>query len=327
MKNVLICGATGFIGRNCVNYFSSKKEYQVYALCNKRPPFDVKNAVNKVIWRRGNLLELQDCISSLKGIDIVIQAAATTSGSKDIVNQPYLHVTDNAIMNSLLLRQSMEQGIKHFIFFSCTVMYQSSANPIKESDWDQNKELYKSYFGVGNTKIYIEKMLEFYSRISPMKTTAIRHSNIYGPYDKFDLERSHFFGATVSKVMQASKSILMWGTGEEKRDLLYVDDLMSFLDKVIDKQPQKFRLYNCGLGIAHSVKSIVDLIVRLSGKELSVDQDLSKPSIKTSLALDCSLAKEELGWKPEVEIADGIDKTLNWWKKNIDPSTLHPLQP
>ena len=59
-------------------------------------------------------------------------------------------------------------------------------------------------------------------------------------------------------------------------------------------------------GIAHSVKSIVDLIVRLSGKELSVDQDLSKPSIKTSLALDCSLAKEELDWKPEVEIADGV---------------------
>ena len=325
MKKILICGATGFIGRNCVNYFAGFDHFQVYALYNQKEPFEVPNAANKVIWRKGNLLDLEDCKSALQDIEIVVQAAATTSGAKDIVNHPYLHVTDNAIMNSLLLRQAMEQQIKHFIFFSCSVMYQPSANPLKESDWDQNQELYGSYFGVGNTKIYIEKMLEFYSRISPMKTTAIRHSNIYGPFDKYDLERSHFFGATVSKVMQATKSITMWGTGEEKRDLLYVDDLMTFVGSVIDKQTHQYRLYNCGLGVAHSVKSIIDLIIQASGKQLSVEQDLSKPTIKTSLSLDCSLAMEELGWSPKVSILEGISKTLEWWKSNINRDSLLPL--
>ena len=316
-KKVLVCGATGFIGRNCVNYFSSKEEIQVYALYNNSEPYNCENAKNEVIWRRGDLLNLEDCKAALKDIDIIIQAAATTSGAKDIVNKPYLHVTDNAVMNSLLLRQAMEQGIKHFIFFSCTVMYQSSEKPIKESDWNENDELYHSYFGVGNTKIYIEKMLDFYSRISTMKTTAIRHSNIYGPHDKYDLERSHFLGATITKVMQAKDSITMWGSGEEKRDLLYIDDLMEFVDLVIEKQSKGFRLYNCGLGIAHSVKSVIDLVISLSGKALTVDQDLSKPSIKTSLALDCSLAKEELGWEPKISLSQGIGKTLEWWRLNI----------
>ena len=66
---------------------------------------------------KSNLLIKKDVSRALKNKDVVIQAAATTSGSKDIVNQPYLHVTDNAIMNSLILRLVMENKIDKFIFF------------------------------------------------------------------------------------------------------------------------------------------------------------------------------------------------------------------
>ena len=58
--------------------------------------------------------------------DIVINAAATTSGAKDIVSKPYIHVNDNAIINSMLTRAAFESKIKHVIIFSCTVMYKSS---------------------------------------------------------------------------------------------------------------------------------------------------------------------------------------------------------
>ena len=68
-----------------------------------------------------------------------------------------------------------------------------------EDDWDPNIEINKNYFGVGNTKVYIEKMCKFYSELG-LKTTAIRHSNVFGPYDKFDLDKSHVLGATIRKV-------------------------------------------------------------------------------------------------------------------------------
>ena len=157
------------------------------------------------------------------GYDILVQAAATTSGAKEIVNKPYYHVTDNAVMNSLIFRSAFEHNIGHVIFFSCTVMHQSSDKPLKEDDFDANKGMHPRYFGVGWTKVYIEKMCEFYSRISSTKYTVVRHSNIFGPYDKFDLERSHVFGATMTKVMTAKDGgkIVVWGTGEEERDLLY----------------------------------------------------------------------------------------------------------
>ena len=65
----------------------------------------------------------------------------------------------------------------------------------------------------------------------------MRHSNIYGPYDKYDLEKSHAFGATMTKVMTAEDDqITVWGTGEEERDLLHVDDLIQFIQLAIYKQ-------------------------------------------------------------------------------------------
>jgi len=201
-------------------------------------------------------------------------------------------------------------------------MYQSSKSALKESDFDANNELHPRYFGVGNTKIYIEKMCDFYSRIGETKFTAIRHSNIYGPYDKYDLDRSHFFGASITKVMCADDKISVWGTGEEERDLLHANDLNNFLELAIKNQKEKYRLYNCGSGKAESVINIIKKIIKLSGKNLQIEHDLSQPSIKTSLFIDYSLAKKELGWQPLISIDEGIASTIKWWEENIDRKTL-----
>ena len=322
MKKILVCGATGFIGRNLVIQLSKNPNYQILAVNHIRPSFKVKEAINEVIWLKADLRNINDVSRILNGIDIVVQAAATTSGSKDIVSKPYIHVTDNALMNSILLREAMNNSISHFLFFSCTVMYNSSPNPLKESDWNPSDEINERYFGVANTKIYIEKMLDFYSRISKMKTTAIRHSNIYGPYDKYDFERSHVCGATISKVLTSSKDVVVWGTGEEERDLLYIDDLVKFVESAILNQKEKYRLYNCGAGKSVSIRSLVELIINQSKKSLTISHDISKPTIKTSLCLNNELAKKELGWFPSISLKDGIKKTINWWYANIDPETL-----
>ena len=322
MKNILICGATGFIGRNMTLYFAKDSKYKVFAVRHIKPSFHIEEAKNDVTWLDADLRNYDDVKRILNNIDIVIQAAATTSGSKDIVSKPYIHVTDNALMNSILFRESMNLGIKHFIFFSCTVMYKSSENPIKEIDWDESMDINDKYFGIANTKIYIEKMLDFYSRVSEMKTTAIRHSNIYGPFDKFDLERSHVFGATISKVLTANKDLEVWGTGEEKRDLLHVDDLISFVRSSISNQSKKYQLYNCGYGKSISIKDLVNLIVYSSKKDLEIKYDFSKPTIKTNICLDNTLAEYELQWQPKVLLEDGILRTIKWWQDNIDPKTL-----
>lgn len=317
-KKILICGATGFIGRNLTEQLSKRADLEVHAVRFQRPEYHCSN----VIWHKADLRRPEDIERVIKNMDIIVQAAATTSGSKDIVTRPFIHVTDNAVMNSYLFRAAYEHKVKHVIFFSCTVMYPTSAEALKETDFDANKPLHPRYFGVGNTKLYIEKMCEFYAGISDTKFTAIRHSNIYGKHDKFDLERSHVFGATITKVMTAKDKIVVWGTGDEERDLLYADDLIRFVELAIEKQPEKYRLYNCGYGAAIPIKELVKKIVAHSGKELAIEHDLSQPTIKTSLFLDCTLAKKELTWNAQTDLDTGIKKTIEWWREHVGKEML-----
>ncbi len=313
-KPLLICGALGFIGRNLLEHFSRKAEYEVYATYHKRiPPAELVDSGN-IIFVEADLTNAADVERVIRGKRIVIQAAATTSGAKDIVTKPYLHVTDNAVMNSLLFRACHEHKVEHVVFFSCTTMYPSGQTPVKEEDFDGT--IVDKYFGVGWTKVYIEKMCEFYARLGTSRYTALRHSNIYGPHDKFDLEKSHVFGATVAKVMQAQGGKLtVWGDGSDERDLLYVEDLVHFVDLILTQQKKPYELLNLGLGRSVSVKELVEKVIRGSGKKVDIEYDLTKPSIGFKLAVNIDRAKA-YGWKPEVSLEEGIRKTLEWYLKN-----------
>lgn len=313
-KRILICGATGFIGRNVAEYFSDKEKYEVSGTYFKSSPYEN----SKINFLEADLTKKEDVDRVVRNKDIIVQMSATTSGAKDIINKPYIHVTDNAITNHLLLRSAFENSVENFIFPSCTVMYPPWSNlPLKETDF--TGEVEDKYFGAAWMKVGLEKTCEFFSRLGKTKHTAFRHSNIYGPHDKYDLEKSHVFGATITKVMQAPEGskITVWGTGEEERDLLYVDDLVSFIETAIDKQQSQYELVNVGLGKSTSVGNLVKKIIDISGKNLGIEYDSSKPTIKTKLTLDCTKAKEVFGWEPKVSLDEGIEKTIKWYRANI----------
>ena len=125
-------------------------------------------------------------------------------------------------------------------------MQPSSRDAADETDWDANVPMEPRYFASGWTKIYIEKMCEFLRRLGVTRHTVIRHSNVFGPHDKFDLERSHVFGATVTKVMTAADGkMVVWGRGEEARDLLYVGDLVDFVTRASRPPNATLRALQC----------------------------------------------------------------------------------
>jgi GDP-L-fucose synthase len=313
-RNVLVCGATGFIGRNTAEALARRDDLAVTGVYNRRPPFQCPG----LSWVKADLTRADDVARIAAGADIIVQAAATTSGIRDTTLRPHIHVADNAVMNSLIFRAAHDRKVGHVVFFSCSVMLQSSEQALTEDDFDANAEIAPRYFGIGWTKVYIEKMCEFYARLGTTRYTAIRHSNIYGPHDKFDLERSHVFGATVTKTMTATDGrVVVWGSGEEARDLLHVADLVDFITAAIDRQETPFALYNCGAGSAITVKELARMIVAASGRDLRIEHDLTKPTIKNALALDCRKAEHELGWRPKIELDEGIRRTITWWRDNV----------
>ena len=308
---VLICGATGFIGRNVAEYLSKREDLEVYGTYFNSPRYEHE----QIGLIRADLTDRLDVERVTKDKDIIIQMAANTSGAGKIKTIPHIHVTDNAVMNSLVLRAAFENEVKHFIFPSSSTVYPSSNTPLKETD---RIDINSVYYGSANTKLYSEKMCKFFSRQGRTKHSVLRQSNIYGPHDKFDLERSHVFGATLTKVMKAKDgdSIKVWGTGEEKRDLLYISDLVKLIEEVIDRQDSTFELFNVGSGRYISIGKLVEKIIKHSGKKLKIEYDSSKPTIKTNLALDSTKARDFFNWSPKISLDEGIRKTMDWYKEN-----------
>ena len=313
-KRILVCGATGFIGRNVAEHFAKDPSIQVRGVYCKRPPFES----DSIEWVQADLTRCEDVERVMRDVSIVVQAASVTSGAKDIVSRPFIHITDTSVMNSLLLRAAFEHEVDQFVFFSCSIMYASSGHALKESDFNSDTEMDPKYFGAAWNKVYFEKMCEFFSTQGSTRFTVIRHSNVFGPHDKFDLEKSHVFGATVTKVLKAPNpgSIVAWGEGKEERDLLYISDLIEFVRLAIEKQKEPYFLCNVGRGESISVRDMIQKIIDASGKNISIEFDRSKPSIDTKIALDSTLARQRLGWEPRVTLDEGIQKTLAWCESN-----------
>ena len=309
MKKITICGATGFIGLNLIKRFS--KKYHVFAIYNKRKPYKITN----VSWIKADLTKYKDCLKVTSLSKIIIQAAATTSGSRDIINSPFLHVTDNAIMNSYLLKASYLNKIEKFIFTSCTVMYHHSSKSLNENDVDENR-IYKNYYGVGHTKLYIEKMCKFYSEISNIKFSIIRHSNIYGPYDKFSLTKGHFIGSSIKKVFLNSNEIKIFGLGKEKRDYLYIEDFLNFVDMLIKKQKSSYEIFNCSYGKSFKIIDVLKKIIKFSKTNKKIKKQEGK-NIDVNISVNSKKAKKLLNWSPKINIDDGLKKTIKWYQNEI----------
>lgn len=321
---LLITGAGGFVGRNLCQYLAqnSNKITKIIATLN------VGQTSNKRLEEFDKNIEFIKCdltnrkdVDNLfeKNFDTIVHCAAVSTGAKDIINRPYLHVTDNAIMGSLIFRKAFKKKIKKVIFLSCSAIYDSSDNLIKETDQNAYK-INPKYFGGGWTKVYLEKQCEFYSKLGETEFIVIRHSNMFGGNDEFHDDRSHMVAANLKKVFLAkeNESIVVWGTGKTKRDLLYIDDLSSFIKIVVEQNTEKkFNIFNLGAAEGISVKEVVKKIINVSGKKLDIEFDTTKPDIDVNIFLDCTKAKN-LGWVPKYSFDEGIKNSLNWMANNIE---------
>jgi nucleoside-diphosphate-sugar epimerase len=313
MRRLLICGATGFIGRNLAESLAGDPKYAVTAVYHRRPPFKKKG----LTWIQADLTRKEDVARAVEGQDVILQAAATTSGVRTTVANPSVQIVDNAVMNSYLFASAHEQGVEHMVFPSCTIMLASAAERQRENDYDPRVPPHPIYEGAAYTKLYFEHLCAFYARQGRTKFTVLRHSNVYGPNDKFDLQTSHVCGATITKVLTAVDGrILVWGTGEERRDLLYVDDLVSAFVAAVEHQKDAFGLFNIGLGRSVSVRELVEEVVKCAGSDLKIVYEANRPTVKTSVTLDCAKAEAELGWKPVVSLESGLRRTIDWWREN-----------
>ncbi len=314
-KNVLVAGGTGFVGINLITRMLALGA-KVRATIHRQPPVIQDERIDYVTC---DLLSMEDCRKVAADVDYVFMCAANTSGAAVIATTPLVHVTPNIIMNAQLLEAAYFAKVKKFIFLSSNAAYPPSADRhVREEEMFEG-DPYPVYFGVAWMKRYTEILCRMYSeRLKPtMPAIVVRPSNIYGPYDDFEPATSHVMAATIRKVVERQNPLKVWGTGDDVRDLIYIEDFIDALVLAAEKM-NTYDPVNIGLGKGYSVKQLLAMLMEIEGcHDLKIEFDPSKPSMIPIRLIDVGKAEKELGFRAKTGVREGTAKTVAWYKANV----------
>ena len=144
-------------------------------------------------------------------------------------------------------------------------------------------------------------------------------TNTYGPNDNYDLLTSHFYPALIMKIYKAKKnkknSILLWGNGKAKREIIYVDDLADACIHFLNKKTKE-SLINIGSGEEKTIEQYARYLIKKFKVNLRIKYDKSKPNGTPRKILDTSLAKK-YGWKSKIDLDQGLEQVLKSLKINF----------
>ena len=311
-SKVLVTGAAGFLGTNIAKRLVEEGCQVRGTLHNRKPQFEHSN----LEYIKADLTHMSDCRQVVEGMDYVFMCAANTSGAAVMATQPLAHVTPNVVMNAQMLEASYQAKIKKFLFISSSAACPPSGDrPVSEDEMFEG-DPYEAYYSVGWMKRYAEVLCRIYSEKikDSMTTVVIRPSNVYGPYDKFDFERSHVTAALIRKVVERQDPLEVWGTGEDVRDLIYADDFLDAMMLAMTKL-EKFDPVNIGFGKGCRVREVLDTLLDVDGfSNAKVVVNPTKPSMIPIRLVDVSKAKALFNFTAQTNLDVGLRKTLAWYR-------------
>jgi GDP-L-fucose synthase len=316
--NVLVTGGAGFVGINLINRLLDEGA-SIRATLHHNDSV-IKD--DRIEYIKSDLRLEEDCKKVVNGMDYVFMCAANTSGAKIMATTPLVHLTPNILMNIQMLQAAYGANVKKFLFISTNTVYPLTDYAVKESD--VTNEFYESYHIVAWMKRFTEIVCEMYSnRIKePMKTIVVRPGNLYGPYDKFDWEKSKVIPAIMRRAIERHDPFEVWGDGMDVKDFLYIDDCIDGLILAMENLDE-FEPINIASGIPVTIRDVLTQILKSADyDDADVQYDSSKPTMIPKRMIDISLAKEKLGFEPKVSLQDGIHKTVQWYEeyyKNASP--------
>lgn len=312
-KHALVAGASGFIGGNLVKRLVAEG-CQVRASYYTHRPVEMIEGVEYI---QADLRDLTNCEGTVANMDYVFMCAANTAGAAVMTTTPLAHITPNVVMNTHLLEAAYTNNVEKFLFISSGAAYpDAGAKPAQEDEMFDG-DPFETYYAVAWMKRYMEILCRTYGEKikKPMATAVVRPSNVYGPGDKFDFKTSHVTAAMMRRVIDRHAPIEVWGTGDDIRDLIYIDDFIDGLMKAFER-PESFFVTNIASGVGHSVKQILRTAMEVDGyTDADVRFDSSKPSTIPVRLFDTTYAEKELKFKAQTPLTEGFAKTIKWYRQ------------
>jgi GDP-L-fucose synthase len=266
-----------------------------------------------------NQNEVQDFFTKEKP-DIVIDAAARVGGILANNQYPYNFLMENLQIQNNLIHSSLQHEAQKFIFLGSSCIYPKFApQPLKEEylltdSLESTNEWYAiaKIAGVKACQAIRKQYGKYYVSLMP--------TNLYGPYDNFDLKTSHVLPAMIRKFheakLNANAPVQLWGTGSPKREFLYVEDLAEAVVYALENTLDE-HLYNVGSGVDLSIKELAEKIQKITGHSGEIVWDSSKPDGTPRKLMDISKLQTQ-GWEYKIQLDDGIKLTYEWFLENVD---------
>jgi nucleoside-diphosphate-sugar epimerase len=310
MKKALVCGAGGFIGSHLVRRLK-EEGYFVRGVDLKYPEYS-KTEADEFI--KGDLRDSYLVDVCVDGVDEVYQLAADMGGADFIftgLNDS--EIMHNSAMVNLNIVDSMKRlGVKKVFYSSSACMYPEThqleidvpalredmaypGNPDSEYGWE---------------KLFSERLFLTYGRNEKFDVRIARFHNIFGPEGTYKGGREKAPAALCRKVIESSGEIEVYGDGKQTRSFLYIDECVEGIRRLMESDCVE--PLNIGSDEVISINDFAQMIIDISGKEISIKNiDVSQLGVRGRNS-DNTLIKDKLSWSPTQPLRDGIVKTYNW---------------
>lgn len=277
---------------------------------------------NNLILRTHSELDLisQDAVRKFfeaEKPDYVFLAAAKVGGIRANMDSPAQFLYDNIVIQTNIIHQAYLSGVKKILILGSSCIYpRECPQPMKE-EYLLDGKLEPTNEGYALSKIVALKMGEFYKRQYGFNAISVMPCNLYGQNDSFDPLHSHVLSATVKKFVDAidegRDTVVMWGTGNARREFLNVDDMASACLFMMEHYEGE-TFINIGCGEDWSIRELAEMVARLTGFKGKIEWDATKPDGMMKKCMDVTRMKE-MGFEPKISLEEGIKHVIEEYKQ------------
>lgn len=301
-KDILVVtGGSGFLG----SFFMEKLDKSLF------------DEVRVIKSKEFDLRDPKQAFEAFKDATIAVHIAGITGGIEFTrLNQGVMYY-DNIMMNTNVLHSCMKHNVKKVISVGSVCIYPKYAKvPFKEEEiWDGYPEEVNSHYGMAK-KMLIVQGDAYYNQYG-LRSQVLLFTNLYGPKDHFDKNRSHVVPALIAKFHDAIKNneptVTLWGDGTPTRDLLYVEDAADAIICALYASDTTSPVINIGSGKEISIRELSETIKSIMKGNFDIRWDTSKPNGQPRRILDISRAEKELGFKVKISLREGLKRTIDWY--------------
>ena len=304
-KRILVTGGSGFLGKQVVSQLE---------IAGANP--------EKITVPRSqacDLRVLENCQKAVSEQDIVIHLAAHVGGIGLNQEKPAELFYDNLTMGTHLIHSAYEAGVEKFVCVGTICAYPKfTPVPFKEENlWEGYPEETNAPYGIAKKALLVQ--LQSYRQQYGFDGIYLLPVNLYGPEDNFNPQSSHVIPALIHKIHQAqvngNQALSVWGDGSPTREFLFSTDAARGIVMATEKYDSSEPI-NLGTNFEISIRDLTILICELMDFKGEIIWQTDKPNGQPRRCLDTARATQAFGFAAEVDLKEGLKKTIDWYRQN-----------